>query len=177
MNLQDFINQNREKLDIYDLKPGHEERFLAKLKQKKRSQKPGFVKRHYRKLLVAASVLLLIATGRQYYKFVQYKQMQDVEIQQSEKYFSGIIQAEISHIKAGETPETQKVFNDAMQQITQLEKDYRTLVKDYRLNHDKYILNAMIENFQQRIDILQFVRQEIKKIKETKTQKDETHRA
>ena len=177
MNLQDFLNQNREKLDIYDLKPGHEERFLAKLKQQNQLKKTGFIKRHYKKLLVAASVLLLIATGGQYYKFIKQKQMQDVEIQQSEKYFSDIIKAEISQIKAGETSETKKVFDDAMQQITQLEKDYRTLVKDYRLNHDKYILNAMIENFQQRIDILQFVKQEIKKIKETKTQKDEIHRA
>lgn len=177
MKLKEFFNQNRENLNIYDLKPDHEERFLVKLKQHNSRQKAGFVKRHYKKLLIAASVLLLISLGVKYYGFNKTKKQEIVDIQQSEQYFSKIIKAEISGLKTIETSETKKVFNDAKRQIDQLEKDYLKLVKDYRVNHDKYILNAMIENFQQRIDILQTVKQEINRIKENKTSKNEIHRA
>ncbi len=177
MRLKEFINQNRKKMAVYDLKPGHEERFLIKLKQQKRQYKTGFVKKHFKKLLIAASVLFLISTGIQFYMFSKQNKNQDVEIQQNERYFSEIIKAEITRIKAEETQETKKVFENAMQQINRLEKDYQKLVKDYRLNHDKYILNAMIENFQQRIEILQFVKREMNRIKKSKTRKNETHRA
>ncbi len=177
MHLKKFIDQNKEQIDIYELKKGHEERFQKKLKSQNQQYQIGFVRRYYKKLLLAASVIILISVAGQYYKFSKQMQAKDVEIQQNEQYFSEIIKTEIKQIKSEETPETQKVFDDAMGRINQLEKDYRRLVDDYRVNHDKYILNAMIENFQQRIDILQFVKQEIKKIKENKTRQNETHRA
>lgn len=177
MKLKDFFEQNNAKLDIYDLKPGHEDRFMGKLKQRQVSVKRSFIKRHYKKLLLAASVLILITLGGQYINFAKQQQVNNTDIQQSEQYFSQIIKAEIADIKADETPETQKVFNDAMLQINQLENAYQKLVHDYKINHDKYILNAMIENFQQRIDILQFVKQEIQRIKQNKTHQHETHRA
>ena len=177
MNLKEFFDQNRENLEIYDLKPGHEKRFLVKLKQQNRQQKNDFVKRHYKKLLIAASFILLIFTGARFYINSKQNRFQDTEIQQNERYFSEIIKEELSRIKTEETPETREVFENAMQQITRLENDYKKLVKDYRLNHDKYILNAMIENFQQRIEILQFVKQEINKIKKSKNRKNEIHKA
>ncbi len=177
MHLKKFIDKNKEQINIYKLKTGHEERFQKKLKSQNQQYQIGFVRRYYKKLLAAASVIILISVAGQYYKFSKQMQTKDVEIQQNEQYFSGIIKTEIKQIKSEKTPETQKVFDDAMGRINQLEKDYCRLVEDYRVNHDKYILNAMIENYQQRIDILQFVKQEIKKIKENKTRQNETHRA
>ncbi len=178
MKLKEFFEQNRKQFDIYDLKQGHEDRFLQKLKQHRQSPvKNSFIKRHYKKLLLAASVLILITLGGQYIKYNKQQHMKNTDIQQSEQYFSQIIKAEIAEIKVDETPETKKVFNDAMLQINQLETAYQKLVHDYKINHDKYILNAMIENFQQRIDILQFVKQEIQRIKKNKTHQNETHRA
>ena len=174
MDLKEFFEQNKP--EIYDLKPGHEERFLSKLKRQKQRHKTGFVRKHYKKLLIAASVLLLISTGLQFYIHSKQKSYQDIEIQQNEQYFSQIIKAEMSRIKTEETPETKKVFEQAMEQINRLENDYKKLVKDYRLNHDKYILNAMIENFQQRIKILRFVKQELQEIKKNKTSKNEIHK-
>ena len=178
MKLKEFFEQNRKQFDIYDLKPGHEDRFLQKLKQHRQSPvRRSFIKRHYKKLLVAASILILISLGSQYIKYNKQQHIKNTDIQQSEQYFSQIIKAEIAEIKAYETPETKKVFDDAMQQINQLEIAYQKLVHDYKINQDKYILNAMIENFQQRIDILQFVKQEIQRIKDNKTHQNETHRA
>ncbi len=175
MDLKEFFEHNNP--DIYELKSGHEERFLAKLKRQKQRPKTGFVRKHYKKLLIAASVLILVSTGLQFYIHTKQKSLQDIEIQQNEQYFSQIIKDEISRIKIEETSETREVFENAMQQITRLEIDYKKLVKDYRFNHDKYILNAMIENFQQRIEILQFVKQEINKIKKSKNRKNEIHKA
>ncbi len=177
MKLEEFIKQNRDKLDRYDLKPDHQERFLKKIQAHNAKPEASFIRRHYQKMLLAASVLLLISIGGQYYKYARQQPNDNTELRQSEQYFSQIIKDEITQIQAEETPETRKVFNDAMKQINQLESDYQQLVKDYQINRDKYILNAMIKNFQQRIDILQFVKQEINRIKEHKTRKNETHRA
>ena len=177
MNLKDFLEKNKSKFDIYEPKLGHEDQFMAKLKNYKTLEKSPFIKRYYKKLLIAASVSILLTLGVQYFKFEKQKKAVDTGIQENERYFSQIIKTEISQIKNDETPETEKVFKDAMKQIDQLETAYQQLIKDYKINQDKYILNAMIENFRQRIDILQFVKQEIKRIKDSKSYQDEKHRA
>ncbi len=177
MNLKDFLEKNKSKFDVYEPKSGHEDQFMAKLKNHKTPEKASFLKQYYKKLLIAASVSILLTLGFQYFKFEKQKRVVNTGIQENERYFSQIIKAEISQIKKDETPETQKVFKDAMKQIDQLETAYQQLIKDYKINQDKYILNAMIENFQQRIDILQFVKQEIKRIKDSKSYQDEKYRA
>jgi len=174
MDLKDFIKNNRQEIDIYELPNGHEKRFLQKLNRKTAKQ-PPLIKKHLIKLFVAASLLLVIGTGWQY--FNQNKQIKDTEILVNERYFSQIIQDEIAKVKTYETPETKKVFDDAMKQIELLEADYQKLVKDYQINRDRFILNAMIENFQQRIGVLQFVKKEIQQVKQNKTYQNEKNRA
>ncbi len=173
MKIKTFFDKNRSNIDIYDLKQGHDDRFLQKL-QKKQKSKKGF---DYKKYLVAASLLLLFGLFWQYMSFQWQQQQINRELMQNEQYFSNIIKAEMQAVKAEETPETKKVFNDALQQIQILEKDYQKLVNDYKNNPDKYILNAMIQNFQKRIDILQDIKMQIKQIKDSKTYQNEKHRA
>ena len=168
-----FFEQNKGKFDIYEPKTGHEARFLQKLQSRQTQRKSRF---RHKRWWVAAVLLFLLAPGWQLSLYVHGKQGANTEIRQNEQYFSMIIKEELELIKNEKTPETEKVFNDAMQQIKLLEKDYQKLVRDYRQNKDKYILNAMIENFRQRIEVLQFVKQQIKKIKETKTYSNEKHK-
>ncbi len=165
--------QNNNIFDVIEPKSGHRERFLAKMNQKQK--KKTF--RISRKWLIAASFLLLFGLGFGWTFNQQSKPKLSPEVQQSEVYFSAVIKQQIREIKEIKTQETDKVFSDALIQMSILEKAYNKLVKDYQKNNDKYILNAMIENFNQRIEILQFVKQQIEDIKQSKTNKNEIHKA
>jgi len=169
-----FFKQNKEKFDVYEPKTGHQERFLSKLNQRQNTKN---VKFSYKKWMIAASILLLVGLSFSYLSNYRMQRHENSEIKQSEQYFSMLIREEIESIDAVKTPETQKVFDDAMLQIKDLETAYKKLVKDYRINKDKLIINAMIENFQQRIEVLQFVKEQINEIKQPKINHHEQNRA
>ena len=177
MKLNEFFEQNQSKFDVYEPKPGHKERFLSKLNKLEKAKKRRKIKRFYQFAGVAASLIILFGI----FSFLGFEQQSNnpakQEVKQNEQYFSQIIKAELEQIKAEETPETKKVFEDAMKQITALENAYKKLVDDYQVNHDKYLLDAMINNFEKRIEILQFVKKQIKIIKQSKTYKYEENRA
>jgi hypothetical protein len=164
MNLKEFFDKNREKLDIFEPKTGHNERFLEKLTQNQNQKKKTISLS--KKWMIAASFFVLFTAGLRY--VFQAGKQKPVEIKQTEQYFSMLIQEELKTINYKETKETEKVFNDAMRQIHLLENDYSKLIKAYQINKDKYIINAMIENFQQRIEILQFVKKQIEQINKTR---------
>ena len=172
--MNEYFKQNQGKFDVYEPKPGHTDRFLQKLEERQKPKIKGF---SIQKWMIAASILLLVGLAFSYVRYDRLQSLQNDEVQQSERYFSMIIQDEMQSIKQENTTETNKVFEDALHQIQDLEIAYQKLVKDYRENKDKFILNAMIENFQQRIEILQFVKQQINKIKQTKTYHNEKNRA
>jgi len=165
MKIKAFFEQNQSKFDVYEPKSGHKERFLKKLNKLEKHKNRKITHRVYQFAGVAASLLILFGV----FSFLRFEQQKHnlvkQELKQNEQYFSNIIQAELEQIKVEETPETKKVFNDAMKQISALENDYKKLVKDYQVNRNKYILNAMIDNFNKRIAILQFVKSEIEKTK------------
>jgi len=169
-----FFKHNKEKLDVYEPKAEHQERFLSKLNHR---QKTKQIKFSYKKWMVAASILLLVGVGFSFLGNYRTQTQKNQELQQNEHYFSMLIQEEIKSIEKIKTPETQKVFDDAIRQIQNLEIAYQKLVKDYSVNKDKLIINAMIENFQQRIEILQFVKKQINEIKKHKTYRHEQNRA
>ena len=158
--------------DVFELKSGHNERFLAKMKQNKQRKRFSIAPKWY----VAASILLLFGLGFGVYS-AQIKQ-RDVapEIKQSQQYFSKVIKQELQELQTINTKETNSVFKDTMKQMKVLEDAYQKLLNDYQKNKSKYILNAMIENFNQRIEILQFVKLQIEKIKQIKNQKHETYK-
>ena len=175
--MKDFFNQNKEKFDVYEPKQGHKERFLQKLQQNK-SGKTKFINYNvYKKWMIAASIALLFGLIFQTGRMVQQKKMNESAVSRNEQYFSMIIKEKLEEVEKEKSPETEKIFNDAMEQIKLLENDYQQLIKDYRQNKDKYILNAMINNFRERIEILQFVKQQIKEIKNAKKYQDEKHTA
>jgi len=175
--MKEFFEQNRQKFDVSEPHPGHQERFLQKLQEKKSATIKPIGYSGYKKWIMAASVALLFGLIFQTGRIVQQKKTENIQIQQNEQYFSMIIQKELEEVQQETSPETEKIFNDAMEQIKLLENDYQQLIKDYRQNKDKFILNAMINNFRQRIDILQSVKHQIKEIKNAKKYHDENHTA
>jgi hypothetical protein len=165
--------QKIQNFDVFEPKSGHRERFMTKMIENK-PKKRFFISR---KWMMAASILLLFGLSFGIANKQQSKSKLAPEIQKNELYFSEVINQQLKEIDQVNTQETNQVFTDALIQMEILEKAYQKLLKDYQLNRDKYILNAMIENFNQRIEILQFVKQQIEEIKQTKNQQNETYKA
>ncbi len=168
-----FSKSKNNNFDVFEPKPGHKERFLLKLQQ---NQARKSKKRRYN-WMIAASFLVLLGLGIGVYHQATYQHQETAVVRQNQDYFMAIIQTEIKEIKQENTQETQIIFEDAMKQIKILEKDYQKLIRDYKTNQDKFILNAMIENFNQRISVLKNLKSQIEEIKNLKPNKHETHRA
>ena len=68
------------------------------------------------------------------------------------------------------TPEFQDLVVDALFQIELMEQNYIKLKKDLTTSgNDKRVISAMISNFQDRIDILNNVLNQIEELKTEKT--------
>lgn len=67
------------------------------------------------------------------------------------------------------SPLTEQIITDAIEQIQLLENDYQKLKTDLtESGNDQRVINAMISNFQSRIEILNTVLEQIETIKELK---------
>ncbi len=157
---------------------GHQERFIQKLTNAKSFEKTPVNKiAWWKPLSVAAGIAVFVGLG---IGLVQNnstvgEQVAKVspEISKTQFYFANLIQQQVIELQAESAPETQKIIGDTMQQLKNLEDDYSDLEKEL-LNggNNKIILSAMITNFQARIDLLNYVLEQIETIKNLKTYND-----
>lgn len=151
--------------DIDEPRFGHLERF------EKRLQVPKKKNLSFRWIGVAASVLLIIGflfgTNFKENKIM----LADVspQMQEAENFFVSTITQEIREIEKFRNPKTERVIEDALNQLEVLEKKYKVLIKELtKSNKDKRVIYAMISNYQSRIEVLQNVLQQIEKINKSK---------
>lgn len=167
-NLEDFIQNNKEQIDSFDLPDGHLERFEKKLRKKNSKSKS------YWYSLAAAVLILLSLSG-----IIQYNQSQSRNIVNTEKIISlGDISPQYKEIeefyrrdlylKISEfdslnchiEPEQKAMVNHELQQLDQV---YISLQKELNQNRsDERIINAMINNYQYKIEFLDLVIEQIK---------------
>ena len=92
----------------------------------------------------------------------------------TQSFFSLAIEQELAKIEGKRTAETEKLIEDAMTQLSQLEDDYEHLKEDLeRTGGDQRVIHAMISNFQSRIALLQNVLKNIIQINNYKNDRDE----
>ncbi len=156
-----------QNFDVYKPRAGHRERFAKRLKNQNKFK----VRR--RMFWIAAAVLILFlglsVDGYQKYKKLEQQALMKPEIRKTQDYFAGIIEQELESIQTEETPESRKLVAETMYQLKKLERDYDKLLKDFRINNEnKALINAMIENFRQRIQLLEFTKQQLEEIKKIK---------
>ena len=138
----------KDSFDLENPEEGHELRFLDKLKSQKEPVSP------VRKKSYASVDQQVVSISP--------------EISKTEFYFANVIQQEINKLQNENTPATKKIIEDTMKQLITLEKDYGKLEKDLiNGGNSKFILSAMITNFQTRIDLLADVLQQIDEIKKS----------
>jgi len=174
-SLDTLFKNLEDSFDVENPNEGHELRFLDKLKSQK--EPVSLVrKKSYAYISMAASLVFLLGLTVLYFNSNPSVDQQVVsispEISKTEFYFANVIQQEINKLQNEHTPATKKIIEDTMEQLITLEKDYGKLENDL-LNggNSKFILSAMIINFQTRIDLLADVLQQIDEIKKIQHEK------
>ena len=96
------------------------------------------------------------------------------EMEQTQSFFTSTINNELQTLKSFESPETEILVQDALEQLENLENKYEILKLDLvESGNDKRVIYAMIKNFQNRIDLLEQVISTIEEVKKLKTLKNE----
>tara|TARA_R110002020_G_scaffold466202_1_gene688555 strand:- start:128729 stop:129289 length:561 start_codon:yes stop_codon:yes gene_type:complete len=171
-NLDELFVNLRDSFDTDEPEIGHRKRFLEKLNSP--GGKIGTAKNGrawWKPYLVAASVALVFALGGTLYNSrpTMDEKVANIspEISNTEFYFANLINEQVKKMEKESTPETKKIVDDTMAQLKMLERDYKKMEQDL-LNggNTKFILSAMIHNFQTRIDLLQDVLEQIETIKD-----------
>ncbi len=162
--LEDFFLEN--KFDIHEPKQNHEARFERLIN--KNTPKKGV---HWAWLSAAASIILLIGFWLGNSQQNQIYKLADVspEMNEVETYFITTINNELKTIESNRSLETETIIEEALDQLEDLEDDYSFFVKELKkdINTTK-VISAMIQNYQQRIQVLENVLQQIEMIKNPK---------
>ncbi len=175
--LKEFIVHNREAFDHAEPEPGHEKRFMARLNEAEKKGEEGSTGKMNWKpfLMIAASItlmfILIIGSGQ-----TQDRDLASVspEMATTQDFFTTAIQSELAKLNSEESPEFQDLIVDALFQISILEQEYLQLKKDLEISgNDKRVIHAMISNFQNRIEILEQVSEQIDQVKQLKDESDE----
>jgi len=177
--LEDIFKNIRGDLDFHEPKEGHRERFLEKLntasEQKIVGKRPT---NWWKPLSIAASIAVLIGLfiGNTFNTGSIDQQISKIspEVSNTEFYFANLIEQQVVLLETESSPETENIIDDTLVQLSKLDMDYQKLKQDLiNGGNSQFILSAMIQNFQTRIDLLKEVQDQIKTIKTFKTQSNE----
>ncbi|WP_298553545.1 hypothetical protein [uncultured Algibacter sp.] len=152
---------------------GHKERFAQKLNIQKSissNRKNSFWKPF---IGIAASIVLIVSL----FIFTSKKDNTidlasiSPEMAKTETLFMASLTRELENLNSEDMPEYQELIVDALFQLQILEEDYNQLILGLKEQpNDELILDAMILNFQSRINVLQDTKDQIKNLKKTNNQ-------
>ena len=169
------------KFDIEEPHSGHKERFFKKLDTRFEAPKEkGKLRSLWGPIIgIAASFILAIFLLGEFVgpnSSVNNSDLASIspEMKQTQEFYTGLIRKELNAINAEKSPETEAIISDALIQMEKLEKNYENLKDDLvKSGKDNRVIYAMIQNFQQRIDLLNNVLSQIENIKTLKNQNHE----
>ncbi len=162
--LHNFFTEN----DFNTLEPhsGHMNRFEKRLQGAKPQKK-----RSWGWMSVAASVVLLVGfflgqniNGKRTLSDTSQK-MQEVET-----YFVNTINVELQEIEKSRSLDTEKIIEEALDKLEDLEDKYKVFLKELNDGGDHTsLISEMISNYQKRLEVLQNTLNQIQQIKNSKT--------
>ena len=178
-NLESLFDGLKDQFDIETPQSNHEQRFLDKLKSNTiASTEVKKISRFNWKpfLAVAASIIIclgLFTTLRNQPEDLDLASVSP-EMSETQDFFTVTIENELKKLNKERSPLTEQIITDALVQIQLLETDYKKLKTDLtESGKNQRVIYAMISNFQNRIDILNSVLEQIEIIKELKTNTNE----
>ncbi len=173
-DLNNLFEPLKGKFDIESPSPGHETRFLEKLKASDSetitlNNKSNFSWKPW--LAIAASFVIgmsLFLFNQRDPKVLDLANV-STELSETQDFFTITINNELKKLKQERSPFTETVINDALKQIDILEKEYQNLKADLtESGTDQRVIYAMITNYQNRIEILNTVLLHIEELKQLK---------
>ncbi len=167
--LRDFFSENE--FDFQEPHAGHLQRFEKRLQGKQ-------TQRHFswKWLSVAASVVLLIgfALGSMTNKETPSLSGISAKMQEVETFYVSTINLELQEIEKNRSLGTEKIIENALDQLEELEDSYKAFIKELDDNGEqRKIISEMITNYQQRLEILQTALEQIDQVKNPKILDDE----
>lgn len=185
-----FEMQRKE--ENYNLKDGHERRFLTRLeKSLPQNRKPSFGM-----LKIAASVLVLLSIG-----FFAYQQLNkknrvapavvetktgteevkgislgdlSPDLRKVETYYVAHINLELSKLEVSE--DNEGLIDSFMTQLTQLNSEYERLnIELNEIGPNDQTIAALIQNLQLRLQLLQQLKKKLNQLKTSKNEQVETN--
>jgi len=156
--------------DIEEPRLGHFDRFEVKL-ARQTSKQTKWNPNTWKWLAIAASIALIFTLGLGNYSPKVGLELADVspKMEETQSFFVSTIQQEIERINLKRSDDNQKIIDDAFVQLNKLEENYKKLTLELdNSNKDKRIIYAMIANFQQRIEVLQSLLQQLDELEQLK---------
>ena len=165
--------------DVNEPNNGHELRFLSKLNADNNvviNEKKSFKFNWKPILAVASSLVICFSVFMTLQNQPEALDLASVspELSETQDFFTVTIENELKKLNEERSPLTEQIINDALIQIQILEKDYQNLKTDLiESGQDQRVIYAMISNFQNRIDILNTVLEQIEDVKQLKNNTNE----
>lgn len=171
--LDDLFKNLENNFDTENPNLGHQERFLQKLNTQKSTSNNRLNNLWKPFIGIAASIALIVSLFIYAPKEDNTVNLSNIspEMAKTETLFTATLTSELESISSEDMPEYQELIVDALFKIKILEEDYNQLVLGLKEQpEDKLILDAMILNFQSRIDVLQDTKDTIENLKKTNNQ-------
>lgn len=162
--LDTYFSENN--FDWHQPALGHDRRFEKKLNQLTPQKSQS-----WKWMSVAASILLMLGFWIGSYHQTQINELSDVspKMKEVERYFIAAINEELKSVESQRSLETEVIIEEALDQIEELSEEYQFFLIDLRTqNNPREIINAMIKNYQQRLEILENLLDQINIIKNPK---------
>ena len=159
--------------DLEEPRFGHLDRFQDRLNNQDKKKKKIT---SFKWMSIAASVILMIGFWLGSNQTNETLVLADVspQMEEAESFFVSTIKQELKEIENVRNPKTERVIEDALNQLEVLEDKYKELVKALNSsNDDRRVVYAMISNYQNRIDVLQDVLKLINQINNPKENQNE----
>ncbi|WOI23613.1 MULTISPECIES: hypothetical protein [Nonlabens] len=97
------------------------------------------------------------------------------EMANAQDFFSSTIAEELKQLESESSPETERLIADTKVQLLELENDYQQLKLDLdNSGNSRKVIAAMIQNFQNRIALLEAALEHIESLKQLKLNTDAT---
>ncbi len=168
--LEQRFKELEAQFDIEEPRLGHFDRFEVRLNRQTKQQ-TKWNPTTWKWLAIAASIALVFSIGLGNYSTKSGLELADVspKMEETQSFFVSTIQKEIENINLKRNADNQQIIDDAFVQLNKLEENYKKLTIELDdSNKDKRIIYAMISNFQQRIEVLQSLLQQLDEIKQLK---------
>lgn len=172
-NIEDYIRNNASRFDTEEPPEGHFERFSTKLEIRCGRKT---IKRSIVPYLLRAAVVTLLVTLSSFWTWDHFLRpdrnrmtLGDVspEYREVENYYVhqvNLMQSEIGSLSLEDNPEQKNILN---KEIKSMDSVYVQLQKELKANpNDERIINAMIEHYQTKVDVMNYILDQLRTIRD-----------